>query len=78
MNKVEWTAAEAEAHAQKNDRECVLVYEEGDGGFTAYYADGEGGWLKFRHTNPFGLDSLLSEAGVPAPRNLYLITEEEN
>ena len=31
----------------------------------------------YRASNPFMLDSLLYESGVPGPRNLYLITEED-
>lgn len=67
---MKWTEEEAEKHAEENNRTCVVVYQEADESFTAYY-NGE----KFRHTNAFGLDSLLDESGVPGPRNLYLIEE---
>lgn len=72
-----WTEEQAEAHAKENNRTCVLVYQEPDESFTAYYQDERGVAQKFRHTNAFGLDSLISEAGVPSPRNLYLISNEE-
>jgi hypothetical protein len=29
----------------------------------------------YRATNMFGLDSMLSDGGVPAPRNLYFVDE---
>lgn len=67
---MKWTEEEAEKHAEENNRTCVVVYQETDESFTAYY-NGK----KFRHTNAFGLDSLLDESGVPSPRNLYLIEE---
>jgi hypothetical protein len=36
-----------------------------------YVAEWDG--REFRASNPFGLDSKLSEAGAPFPRDLYLI-----
>ena len=33
--------------------------------------------LIFRAGNVFGLDSLLSDAGMPAPRNLYFVDEPD-
>ena len=31
----------------------------------------------FRASNMFALDSRLSEAGIPAPRNLYFVDEPD-
>lgn len=45
----------------------VFVWEEGEELVT--YVD----FTEFRWTNVFGLDSKLTEAGIPAPRNLYFV-----
>ena len=49
----------------------ILVREEGD----SYVAEWEG--ERFEWSNPFGLDSLLEDAGAPCPRDLYLVQEDE-
>ena len=66
-----WTEETALAHAKENGRIAVMVYENDDQSFTAYY---EG--VKVRGKNPFGIDSDLDSEGVPRPRNLYLISDE--
>jgi hypothetical protein len=45
----------------------VFVWVEGNDYITE--VDGK----VFKSSNEFGLDSKLSVAGIPAPRNLYLI-----
>jgi hypothetical protein len=46
------------------------VREDGDEFVTEW--DGQ----EFRSGNPFGLDSKLSEAGAPFPRDLHLVPWE--
>ena len=67
-----YTKAEAIQHAAENERYPILVRETA-GGYEAVY-EGE----ICLASNPFGLDSLLDSAGAPRPRNLYLITEDED
>lgn len=62
------TMREARAQmAQRPDRTPVLVHEDG-AQFVATYGNEE-----FRAGNPFELDSTLTVAGIPAPRDLYLV-----
>lgn len=64
------TLDEALAHAATvPERTPILVRQEGDE-LVARYGDRD-----YRSGNPFGLDSKLSDGGVPAPRNLYFIDE---
>lgn len=71
-----WTEEAAEAHAERECRVAVMVYAETNGTYTAYYDDGTTRGHKIIATSPFGLDSMLDEAGAPRPRSLYLIGEE--
>lgn len=71
-----WTEEAAERHAKHEGRSAVMVYAEPDGKYTAYYDDGSSRGHKIVGSNPFMLDSMLSEAGAPSPRNLYLIGED--
>lgn len=57
------------AQPEYADRVAVHVREDGD----EYVAEWEG--VEYRAGNPFGLDSALTLAGVPAPRNLFLIDQ---
>jgi hypothetical protein len=50
---------------------AVMVWEEGDQVVTE--VDGQ----VFRAGTAFGLDSLLDDAGIPKPRNLYFIDEPD-
>lgn len=69
---VAMTMAEVRAQMEKApERTPILVRVDGDE-FVATYGDQE-----FRAGNPFGLDSKLTESGVPAPRDLYLVDAEE-
>ncbi|QIS38655.1 hypothetical protein [Clavibacter capsici] len=63
-------AAEVMAKPEYANRTRIDVYEDGDEYTTTY----EG--VEYRWSNPFGLDSILTDAGVPAPRNLFLIEAE--
>lgn len=63
--------AEVMAQPEYANRIAVLVREDRHG----YVA--EWGGVEYRAGNPFGLDSVLANAGVPAPRNLFLIDPEE-
>jgi hypothetical protein len=69
------TRAEAQRiHASAEARRAyVEVFADGD----EYVVRDEDGQVTFRADNPFGLDSMLTEAGWPEPRNLYLIREED-
>ena len=58
-------------HTRFWDRFPVFVWEE-NGEFVTD-VDGQ----VFRASNQFGLDSKLSEAGIPAPRNLYFVDEPD-
>lgn len=49
------------------NRIAVRVFEDGD----EFVAEWEG--VEYRAGNPFGLDSKLTNAGVPEPRNLFLM-----
>mgnify|MGYP006921425481 CR=1 FL=1 len=49
----------------------VFVWQEG--GDLVTDVDGQ----VFRASTAFGLDSKLSEAGIPAPRNLYFVDEPD-
>jgi hypothetical protein len=60
-------AAEIMQRPENTNRARVDVHEGGDG-FEAEW-DGQ----KFSAGNMFALDSLLTEFGVPAPRNLFFI-----
>ena len=71
-----WDEDSAANHARENGRTAVMVYQENDGRYTAYYDDGTARGHKIVATNPFKLDSMLDEAGAPRPRNLYLIGEK--
>lgn len=73
-----WDEDRAANHARENGRMAVMVYQEDDGRFTAYYDDGTTRGHKIVATNPFMLDSMLDEAGAPRPRNLYLIGAEKD
>lgn len=55
-----------------SERTDVYAYEEPDG---VYVVEWEGN--RYEAGNPFGLDSKLYEAGLPAPRNLHLVTKNE-
>ena len=66
------TRAEAEQIiAATPDRTHVFVTEDGDEFVTEW--DG----VELRAGNIFGLDSLLTFAGCPAPRNLYCVDPKE-
>lgn len=54
------------------ERFAVFVWEEEDGEFVTE-VDGR----VFRAHTPFGLDSQLDDAGIPAPRNLYFVDEPD-
>lgn len=54
------------------ERTDVYVYEEPKGTFVVEWK-GE----RYESGNPFGLDSKLYAAGLPAPRNLHLVTKNE-
>lgn len=56
---------------QEPDRHHQFAYEE-RGEFVSEY-DGR----EYRAGNPFGLDSKLSDAGMPAPASLYLVERED-
>ncbi len=67
-----YTLAEVDAEIAKPEnahRTSVLCYEDGD----EFVAEWDG--MEFRAGNPFGLDSRLTEAGCPSPRNLFLMQE---
>ena len=51
-------------------RFAVFVWQEGDDLVTG--VDG----VEYRDSNMFSLDSRLTDAGVPAPRNLYFVDEK--
>jgi hypothetical protein len=53
------------------NRFAVMVWEEG--GQLVTEVDGK----VFRAKSAFGLDSLLDDAGIPKPRNLYLVDEPD-
>lgn len=57
----------------ENAHKLMVLVSEVDGG---YQTEIEG--RTYRASNPFLLDSLLSDAGVPMPRNLFLIEEGVN
>lgn len=52
---------------QYANRTHILVNESGDDFVTVW--EGQ----EFRNGNIFGLDSMLSDAGCPGPRNLYCV-----
>lgn len=58
--------------ARPENRGRIAVYCHLERGIFSAEWDGQ----KFEAGNPFGLDSKLSEAGVPAPRNLYLMNND--
>lgn len=49
----------------------VFCWAEGD----EYVTEVDG--RVYRAGNPFGLDSMLSDGGVPTPRNLYFVDEPD-
>ncbi len=51
------------------NRVAVYVHEDGD----EFVTEWEG--VEYRACNMFGLDSKLDEAGVPSPRNLFLLED---
>lgn len=61
------------AQPEYADRVAVLVRDVGTESTPMYVAEWEG--VEYRAGNPFGLDSALTLAGVPAPRNLFLIDQ---
>ena len=64
-------AARALAEAERaKGRTVVFVHEDGD----QFVAEWEG--VEYRWGNPFGLDGLLTTAGVPAPRSLIFVDDE--
>lgn len=52
-------------------RTDIYAYEEGD----EFVVEWGGG--RYSAGNPFGLDSQLTYAGLPAPRNLHLVGKVE-
>ncbi len=52
-------------------RTAVRVYQDGDEIFTVWDGD------EIRERNPFALDSRLDYRGVPRPRNLFLMADEQ-
>ena len=68
----ELEAAESMQRPEYANRTRVDVRMDGDNFVAAW--DGR----EFRAGNPFGLDSKMDEAGVPQPRNLFLIDNEED
>lgn len=54
-----------------SERTDVYVFEEGD----QFVVEWEG--KRYEAGNPFGLDSKLAAAGLPAPRNLRLVKKSE-
>ena len=66
------TEAELEQFMSKPEyanRVAVRVYEDG------HELVAEWGGVEYRAGNPFGLDSRLTNGGVPSPRNLFLMEE---
>ena len=59
------------AMGREPDRHHQFVYADGEDFVTAH--DGR----EVRAGNVFGLDSKLTQAGVPQPRNLYLVERED-
>ena len=60
-----------QAKPENANRTPILVREDGD----EYVAEWNG--REVRGSNPFLLDSRLTDIGAPRPRNLYL-TEEKS
>lgn len=54
----------------ENAHKLMVLVTEVDGGYQTEI-EGRTYWA----SNPFLLDSMLSDAGVPMPRNLFLIEE---
>ena len=54
-----------------SERTDIYVFEEGD----QFVVEWEG--KRYEAGNPFGLDSRLSYAGLPSPRNLHLVEKAE-
>ena len=67
------TMGEVRKHVEAEpERAHVLVFEEADGSFVARWEGETARW-----SNMFGIDSKLTDLGVPQPRNLYLVSPED-